>query len=109
MIKKTKAQAGNQAAILVIIIAVLLILFVLSLSPEERAKLLDEAPTNGLDPAFPDSITLIRAMPGHIRYVPDTEKTHELAPFSSQRRTSKETVLYTKKFNIPKNIQHSKK
>jgi hypothetical protein len=107
MIKKTKAQAGNQAAILVIIIAVLLILFVLSLSPEERAKLLDEAPTNGLDPAFPDSITLIRAMPGHIRYVPDTEKIHELAPFNLNAER-KGDILYTKSSIYLKNSAFEK-
>ena len=84
LINKKKAQSGNQAAILVIIIAVVLLLFILSISPEERDKLLDGGTggVNGQDPAFPDSVTLFRANPGRIQYMPQNERLHEFAPFS---------------------------
>lgn len=84
MIQKTKAQAGNQAAILVIVIAVLLVLFLLSIPPEDREELLNngETPTNGEEPSFPDATTLLRANPGTIPYRSQNEKTHELAPFN---------------------------
>lgn len=95
-IKKTKAQSGSQAAILVIIIAVMLVLFVLSISPEERAKLLNGDDTNnGQDPSFPDSTTLIRANPGRIPYMPQHERVHEFAPFNLDADTKGE-LIYSK-------------
>ncbi|MFP4568033.1 MAG: hypothetical protein ACLFN8_03745 [Candidatus Woesearchaeota archaeon] len=83
LLNKKQAQAGNSAAILVIIIAVLLILFILAISPEERDELLDGTePNTGTDPAFPNSITLFRANPGNIKYMPQNERLHEFAPFN---------------------------
>ena len=81
--KKKRAQAGNQAAILVIIITVLIVLFLLAIPPEDRAQLLNgDDTTNGNDVSHLDSITLIRANPGRINYMPQNERIHEFAPFN---------------------------
>lgn len=91
--KIRKAQAGNQAAILVIVIAVLLILFILSISPEEREKLLNNGDNNNdADPTFPDSTMLIRVNPGLIKYTADTFPTHEFAPFHISADTSAKII-----------------
>lgn len=103
-----KAQAGNQAAILVIVIAVLLILFILSISPEAREELLNDGTTTpGSDPAFPDSITLIRANPGTIKYSPENEKIHEFAPFILNAEVKGENI-YTKNSMYLKNSAFEK-
>ena len=109
VINKKNAQAGNQAAILVIIIAVLLVLFILSISPEERDKLLENngGTGNGADPAFPDSITLFRANPGRIQYMPQNEKLHELAPFSLNADRRGE-LIHTKNSAYVKNSAFEK-
>ncbi|MCC7574693.1 hypothetical protein KO361_03825 [Candidatus Woesearchaeota archaeon] len=108
MIKKTKAQAGNHAAILVIIITGLLVLFVLSISPEEREKLLnDETTTNGEDPLFPGSTTLIRAVPGQVKYSPETEIIHEFSPFNLNAEVKGE-LIHTKNSMYLKNSAFEK-
>ena len=109
MIQKTKAQAGNQAAILVIIIAVLLILFILAIPPEDREDLLNNGrkPGTGTDPAFPDAITLLRANPGTIPYMAQSERIHEFAPFNLNADTKGE-LIHTKNSLYLKNSAFEK-
>jgi len=108
LIQKRKAQSGNKSAILVIIITALLILFILSISPEDREELLNNGNTPiGTDPSFPDSINLIRANPGKINYQPQNEIIHEFAPFNIDASVKGE-LLHTKNSIYLKNAVFEK-
>ena len=73
-----RGQAAG-AAVLVAIIAVLLIGFIILVSPKERAELLDEdTSSDTVDDTNERGVVLLRESPGRVDYLPQKDIEHPL-------------------------------
>src|SRR3989344_5352054 len=78
MVGMKRGQAAG-AAVLVAIIAVLLIGFIILVSPKERAELLDEdTSSDTVDDTNERGVVLLRESPGRVDYLPQKDIEHPL-------------------------------
>ena len=86
-----KAQAAAAAAVLVAIIGAALVSYVVLVSPEERAKLLDEDFEDS-DSTSGSSDTLLREYPGNIEFLSVDEIDHSIASIHIYTETNSEVL-----------------
>ena len=86
-----KAQAAAAAAVLVAIIGAALVSYVVLVSPEERAKLLDEDFEDS-DSTSGSSDTLLREYPGNIEFLSVDEIDHSIASIHIYTETNSEEL-----------------
>ena len=86
-----KAQAAAAAAVLVAIIGAALVSYVVLVSPEERAKLLDED-FDDSDSTSGSSDTLLREYPGNIEFLSVDEIDHSIASIHIYTETNSEVL-----------------
>lgn len=100
-----RAQGAAGAALVLAVVMGVIILFVLFITPEERAELLDdengEADNNGVG-ATAGRKNMLTAYPGRIDYLGQNEMEHPLPVVNIYTRTESETIaerntLYAKK------------
>ena len=100
---RRRAQSGSNAAILVALMALLIILYILFLPPDVREELLEGNYTDNGTSSTDDGLnkTLLQEKPGTIDYVDSDYRNHELPSFrlysAEEGRILKEqTSLYVK-------------
>ncbi len=106
MYRTGKRGQAAGTAVLIAIIAALLVMFVILIPPQERAKLLDEeiaegTPTGGLDTGVTEK-NLLTVSPGRIDYLTQKEIEHPLPVVNIYTRTeakvlAEKVVAYLKK------------
>ena len=83
--RKRKGQSAGNAAVLVLLIAIMIIMFILFLRPEDRAAILDEPPTDGFGvggtSGDDENLTLLEEPVGRLDYINFNKKEHELPSF----------------------------
>jgi len=82
MIDGKRAQAAGSAAVFVAIIAALLVAFIILVNPQQRAELLGEPSSSSLGSSVLPSGSLVKSLlkatPGRIDYLAQTEIEHAL-------------------------------
>lgn len=112
MIDGKRAQAAGSAAVFVAIIAALLVAFIILVNPQQRAELLGEPSGSSLGSSVLPSGSLVKSLlkatPGRIDYLAQTEIEHAL-PISTIQTKSETKVLAQKNLAYAKNALFSEK
>jgi len=99
-----KAQSGKDVAVLVLLIAVFLILYMLLLPPEEREALLNETSTGQPSTETAQQETLLSESPGTVSIAQDKGITHEFNPINLFIKTEPLTQKLAESLYISKTL-----
>ena len=82
MVNFKKAQSGSSAAILIAVIAAMILLYVLFLPPEERARILDDTNGNAGSKINSTNSILLKEFPGRLDLLKKRTIEHKISSFS---------------------------
>ncbi|RLE44970.1 hypothetical protein DRJ25_06200 [Candidatus Woesearchaeota archaeon] len=89
--KTKKGATAGGAAALVAIIAFMIVLYILFLPPEERARILENR-TEGGSAIVEGNVTLLLENPGRLDYIVQDEYEHDLPAFTLYKTTGAEII-----------------